>query len=140
MKNSVILLSTLIIVLIISTGCWHRNIEDVEPERQEVFRGEATTRLNIRRGAGQNAAIITTVQPGTCVEVHEISENGKWAHIQLADGRTGYASTEYLRISKVENIPDDELFAPQGLGEINKKNVFCALCRVKLCIWQKNRG
>jgi len=52
--------------------------------------------LNIRKGAGTNHSVITTVRKGTSVTI--LSKSGSWYQIRLSDGTVGYVSGEYLTL------------------------------------------
>ncbi len=54
-----------------------------------------TGRVNLRKGAGTNYAVIRTTTKNTKVDVLKIV-NSSWASVKLSDGTTGYMSTQYL--------------------------------------------
>jgi hypothetical protein len=62
---------------------------------QEYFL--ATVDLNVRVGAGTGHEVVFTLKRGDEVEV--LSKQGKWYEIRF-QGRTGYASSKYLRYSR----------------------------------------
>jgi uncharacterized protein YgiM (DUF1202 family) len=73
--------------------------------------GTVTTNLlNIRTGAGTFANIIMGLKRGETVEVLEAADE-QWSKVKLADGRVGFAATEFLNI---EEIPDN---TPVPTGE-----------------------
>lgn len=65
----------------------------------------ATDGLNLRTGAGTNYSIITTMKYGTTVTIVDSTKvNGTWLKVKTSDGKTGYCSSNYLRIGGTSNI------------------------------------
>lgn len=57
-----------------------------------------TSSLNMRSGAGTTYSIIVTIKSGASVKVIDNS-NAQWAKVQTSDGKQGYCSKQYLKIS-----------------------------------------
>lgn len=55
------------------------------------------TRLNIRSGQGTNYKIIAKAEKGE--EVIVLESTGQWYHVQLQDGTTGYAHSNFIKIN-----------------------------------------
>lgn len=54
--------------------------------------------INVREGPGTNNAIITSIAPGTGVEIIARTEDGGWLLILLEDGRQGWVSSNLIRL------------------------------------------
>lgn len=60
---------------------------------------KTTSNLNVRSGAGTGFSIVTTLSSGASVTVMD-SSNARWAKIKTGDGKTGYCSKEFLKITE----------------------------------------
>ena len=58
------------------------------------------SRLNLRTAPDTAAAIVRKLEPGADVAILERSGDGAWLHLQLDDGTTGWAATEYVRAAQ----------------------------------------
>ena len=57
-----------------------------------------TDYINMREGAGTNYKVMTTISKGITLKVLDNS-NAKWAKVQASNGKTGYCSKDYLKIT-----------------------------------------
>ena len=55
------------------------------------------TVLNVRSGAGSSYPVISTVSKGATVTI--LGTSGSWYKIKTANGKTGYASKDYISVS-----------------------------------------
>ena len=55
-------------------------------------------RANVRRGPGTNFGIITSLAPGSGVQVLGTNEEDDWFRVQLADGAEGWVSQSLLEL------------------------------------------
>ncbi len=58
--------------------------------------------VNVREGPGTNFSALTSLDPGTGVEVIGISTDGDWTNIQMDDGSQGWVSTRLLYVQPTE--------------------------------------
>ena len=64
-----------------------------------------TDYLNLRSGAGTSYSIVTTLATGTSLTILDMS-NSKWYKVRTASNKTGYVSTEYIKVIALNG--DDE--------------------------------
>lgn len=57
---------------------------------------QSLQRVNVRQGPGEEYGSITSVAPGTGVQVIGQNENGTWFNVRLEDGREGWVSGRLL--------------------------------------------
>lgn len=60
------------------------------------IKATTTTNLNMRKGAGTGYSVITTLSKGTAVTITD-KTNKEWYKIKTSGGKTGYASSQYLK-------------------------------------------
>jgi len=93
---------------------WTEEMQNLGPKPQETWFTEAeitevkeepkmigivvsdNTTLNIRQGVGQHTKPIAKVKTGSKVNIADIL--GQWYKLELEDGRTGYAHSDYVKI------------------------------------------
>lgn len=63
-----------------------------------------TDYINMREGAGTNYKVTTTISKGITLKVLDNS-NAKWAKVQASNGKTGYCSKDYLKITTPSATP-----------------------------------
>ena len=75
-----------------------------EPEKNL---GTATTTdvLNLRKGAGTSYGIVTTLAKGTKVTILEKTSKS-WYKVKTASNKTGYVSTDYIKVTSAEQDPE----------------------------------
>ena len=88
---------------------------------------KTTADVNLRRGAGTSFGVITVLDTGITVTVTEAT-NSEWYKVKLSDGREGYFSAQYLKITsgdissvkpadKDDGKEDDNTSDEPGTGE-----------------------
>ena len=85
----------------------------VEPEKPDTGNGikegqviNISSRLNVRSGAGTNYSVITTITNNTKLTIN--SEKSGWYHVTLANGRSGYVSSKYIKVLSSSGNDSDE--------------------------------
>lgn len=76
---------------------------DGAEEKGKVF----ATILNIRAGAGTGSVIIAQARSGDVVKIK--GEKGDWYHVELANGKTGFAAKNYIRKINASTASGDEV-------------------------------
>ncbi|MFM8321364.1 MAG: SH3 domain-containing protein, partial [Chloroflexota bacterium] len=76
---------------------------------------EMTTTVNVRKLPGLDAARIGTLKPGELLPAEGLSEDGFWVALKLPDGRTGWVSIDYVRLTNKDNLAVVTI-APTVLG------------------------
>ena len=67
--------------------------------------------LNVRKNAGTNAAITTTISKGQSVTLLSSVVNG-WYQVKLSNGVTGYVSAQYITLTKPASQPSAQPSSP----------------------------
>lgn len=65
-----------------------------------------TTELNVRDKASKSGNVVEVLSRGD--EAKIIGRNGNWYEIELSDGRTGYASSSFLKISNTRSSSENK--------------------------------
>lgn len=60
-------------------------------------------RANVRSGKAEGYRVVTTLAPGTTVEV--LKTEGGFAQIQTADGKTGWMASRLLKMTEAKDVP-----------------------------------
>ena len=81
------------------------DINSVKPESNPTpapgdgtVTAKTTTDINLRKGPGTSYGVIDVIDEGVSVTVTEAT-NSEWYKVKLSDGREGYFSAQYLKIT-----------------------------------------
>ena len=110
------------------------DINSVKPESNPTpapgdgtVTAKTTTDINLRKGPGTSYGVIDVIDEGVSVTVTEAT-NSEWYKVKLSDGREGYFSAQYLKITsgdissvkpadKDDGKEDDNTSDEPGTGE-----------------------
>ncbi|GAB5493955.1 MAG: hypothetical protein Phog2KO_41700 [Phototrophicaceae bacterium] len=90
------------------------DMPQVEVETIEIAVVSSETSANVRAGAGEGFAVVSSVATGQQLAIAERSEDGEWVRVILPDGSNGWISSSLLTTLEV---PIDEF---EGETEFNE--------------------
>jgi|GEM_PF-3484252 len=83
----------------------------------------SNARVNMRSGAGTNFSVVTSVAPGTRLEVLGASEDTSWANVRLENGSEGWISSQLLEIELAPTATPRNKPRPDQLPDVAKQEI-----------------